>query len=172
VEVLTDLDGRVLAAALEDAGAGVLLSLGPAAARAEPVLDALRWAREMADARETATVGRVLASACHSSRVWVAPIDEARAVPAGRLALARGAPLVQRSHELPGPLGGRPASPMWLLAVPDGQPHTRSIAFLARPGSLRFTASEVARVDALMGLHRIVTDTAARREHPAARVTD
>ena len=61
-------------------------------------------------------------------------------MPAGRLALARGAPLVQRSHDLPTPLGGRPASPMWLLAVPDGQPQTRRIAFLARPGSLRFTA--------------------------------
>jgi hypothetical protein len=47
---------------------------------------------------------------------------------------------------------------MWLLAVPDGQPQTRRIAFLARPGSLRFTASEVARVDALMGLHRILAD--------------
>ena len=57
---------------------------------------------------------------------------------------------------------------MWLLAVPDGQPHTRSIAFLARPGSLRFTASEVARVDALMALHRALTDGIAKREHPAA----
>jgi hypothetical protein len=89
-------------------------------------------------------------------------------VPAGRLALARGAPLVQRSHDLPGPLGGRPASTMWLLAVPDAQPHTRAIAFLARPGSLRFTASEVARVDALMTLQRSLSDATARREHPAA----
>jgi hypothetical protein len=169
VEVLTELDGRVLAAALEAAGAGALLSCAPAAARPEPVLDALGWAREMAQARETTAVGRILASACHSSKVWVAPIDDAREVPAGRLALARGAPLVQRSHDLPAPLGGRPASPMWLLAVPDGQPQTRSIAFLARPGSLRFTASEVARVDALMGLYRTLTDVNARREHPAAR---
>jgi len=168
VEVLTELDGRVLAHALETAGAGVLLSCAPATARAEPVLDALGWAREIAGATDAGTVGRVLAAACHSSKVWVAPIDEAREIPAGRLALARGAPLVQRSHELPAPLGGRPASPMWLLAVPDGQPHTRSIAFLARPGSLRFTASEVARVDALMALHRALTDGIAKREHPAA----
>lgn len=169
VEVLTELDGRVLATALETAGAGVLLSCAPATARAEPVLDALGWAREIAGAGDAGTVGRVLASACHSSKVWVAPIDEAREIPAGRLALARGAPLVQRSHDLPAPLGGRPASPMWLLAVPDGQPQARSIAFLARPGSLRFTASEVARVDALMALHRTLADGTARREHPAAR---
>jgi len=168
VEVLTELDGRVLAAALTEAGAGVLLSCAPAATRAEPVLDALGWAREIAAATDAATVGRVLASACHSAKVWVAPIDEAREIPAGRLALARGAPLVQRSHDLPDRLGGRPASPMWLLAVPDGQPHARTIAFLVRPASLRFTASEVARVDALMGLHRTLTDTVARREHPAA----
>ena len=133
------------------------------------MLDALGWAREMAEVQDATAVGRILASACHSSKVWVAPIDEAREVPVGRLALARGAPLVQRSHELPAPLGGKPASPMWLLAVPDGQPQARSIAFLARPGSLRFTASEVARVDALMGLHRTLVDGTATREHPATR---
>jgi hypothetical protein len=55
-----------------------------------------------------------------------------------------------------------------LLAVPDGRPQTRCIAFLARPGSLRFTASEVARVDALMALYRALTD-GTRREHPAAQ---
>jgi hypothetical protein len=169
VEVLTELDGRVLAAALVRAEAGVLLSCAPAATRPEPVLDALGWAREIAEAPDSRGLGRVLASACHSSKVWVAPIDEAREIPVGRLALARGAPLVQRSHELPGPLGERPPSPMWLLAVPDGQSHTRSIAFLARPGSLRFTASEVARVDALMALHRTLADGIARREHPATR---
>jgi ACT domain len=169
VEVLTELDGRVLAAALEAADAGVLLSCAPAATRPEPVLDALGWAREIAESPDGSGLGRVLASACHSSKVWVAPIDEAREVPVGRLALARRAPLVQRSHDLPGPLGGRPPSPMWLLAVPDGQPHARTIAFLARPGSLRFTASEVARVDALMALHRTLADGIARREHPATR---
>jgi len=169
VEVLTELDGRVLGAALETAGAGILLSCAPAATRAEPVLESLGWARELAASNDPATVGRVLAAACHSAKVWVAPIDEAREVPVGRLALARGAPLVQRSHDLPAPLGGRPASTMWLLAVPDGQPLTRSIAFLARPGSLRFTASEVARVDALMALHRTLADGTARREHPAAQ---
>jgi hypothetical protein len=133
------------------------------------VVEALAWARELAAANGPSTVGRILASACHSSKVWVAPIDEAREVPAGRLALARGAPLVQRSHDLPEPLGGRPASTMWLLAVPDGQPHARCIAFLARSGSLRFTASEVARVDAVMALHRALADGTARREHPAAQ---
>ena len=104
------------------------------------MLDALGWARDLATAGDAAAVGRVLATACHSTKVWLAPIDEAREVPTGRLALARGAPLVQRSHDLPAPLGGPPASPMWLLAVPDGRPQTRSIAFLVRPGSLRFWA--------------------------------
>ena len=57
---------------------------------------------------------------------------------------------------------------MWLLAVPDGQPQTRCIAFLARPGSLRFTASEVTRADALMALHRTLADRKPHVEHPAA----
>jgi hypothetical protein len=169
IEVLTDLDGRVLAAALEAADAGILLSCAPAAPRPEPVLEALMWARELADANDPASVGRVLAAACHSAKVWVAPIDDAREVPTGRLALARGAPLVQRAHDLPEPLAGRPASTTWLLAVPDAQPTARCIAFLARPGALRFTASEVARVASLMALHRSLTDRASRREHPAAR---
>jgi hypothetical protein len=168
VEVLTDLDGRVLGAALAAADAGILLSCSPAPTRAEPVVEALAWARELAASNDAATVGRILASACPSAKVWVAPIDEAREVAAGRLALARGVPLVQRSHDLPEQLGGRPASTMWLLAVPDGQPHARCIAFLARSGSLRFTASEVARVDALMSLHRTLADGTSRREHPAA----
>jgi ACT domain len=168
VEVLTELDGRILGAALEAADAGILLSCKPAAARPEPLVEALGWASELAAANDPGTLGRVLAAACHSSKVWVAPIDEAREVAAGRLALAREAPLVQRSHDLPEALGGRPASTMWLLAVPDGQPHPRCIAFLARSGSLRFTASEVARVHALMELHRTVTDASGRREHPAA----
>ena len=169
VEVLTELDGRVLAAALEAADAGILLSCAPAAPRPEPVLEALTWARELAEANDAASVGRVLAAACHSAKVWVAPIDDAREVPAGRLALARGAPLVQRSHDLPEPLGGRPASTTWLLAVPDAQPNARCIAFLARAGALRFTASEVARVASLMALHRSLTDRASRHEHPASR---
>jgi len=168
VEVLTDLDRRVLAGALEEAGAGTLLSYAPAKAGTEPVLDALTWAREIVEAQDDAALTRVLAAACHSSAVWIAPIDEAREVAAGRLALARGAPLVQRSLDLPEPLGARATSPMWLLAVPDGHLHPRSIAFLARPGSLRFTASEVARVDALMAISRSLGESIDRREHPAA----
>jgi hypothetical protein len=169
VEVLTELDGRVLGAALEAADAGILLSCTPTSPRLEPVLDALGWARELAAGSTPDTLTRVLASACHSAKVWVAPIDQAREVDAGRLALARGVPLVQRSHALPAPLAGRASSATWLLAVPDGQPNTHCIAFLARPGSLRFTASEVARVDALMSLYRTLTDGSARREHPATQ---
>src|SRR4051812_23360330 len=101
VEVLTGLDGRVLGAALEAADAGILLSCSPAPARSEPVVEALAWAREMAATNDATTVGRILAAACPSAKVWVAPIDEAREVAAGRLALARGVPLVQRSHDLP-----------------------------------------------------------------------
>src|SRR5690349_8200522 len=72
VEVLADLDGGVLGAALEAAEAGTLLSCAPAAVRPEPVVEALGWARELAAANDTATLGRVLAAACHSAKVWVA----------------------------------------------------------------------------------------------------
>jgi hypothetical protein len=166
VEVLTELDRRTLASALEAAHAGILLSCVPTSPRPEPVLDALEWAHELATGGDPAAV---LAASCHSAKVWVAAIDTARGVPAGRLALARGGPVVQRSHDLPGPLATGTAASSWLLAVPDGPPGTRSLAFLARPGSLRFTASEVARAAALMALHRTLADRLARHAHPAAR---
>jgi hypothetical protein len=47
---------------------------------------------------------------------------------------------------------------VWLLAVADGAQPTRTIAFLARPVSLRFTTSEVARVDALVAIWRTVAE--------------
>ena len=65
---------------------------------------------------------------------------EARSVPTGRLALERGRSLVQGAGE---PRG-------WLLAVPYRD--NDRVAFVARPRSLRFSAAEVARCEALVRL--------------------
>jgi hypothetical protein len=170
VEFLMGLDPGELGTALERTGAGKLLSCGPAPDRADPVVEALAWARDIVAAPTedgtTAVLARVLGEACQAAAVWVAPIDEGREVAAGRLALVRGLPVVQRSEEMPPGFGVEAPGPVWLLAVTDGGYPTRSLAFLARPISLRFTASEVARVDALMALQRTLTDGLARNAHP------
>ena len=49
-----------------------------------------------------------------------------------------------------GPVVGRDAARVWLLAVPHDDDDR--VAFVARPLSLRFTADEVARVEALVRL--------------------
>ena len=46
---------------------------------------------------------------------------------------------------------------VWLLAVPDADLMPEMVAFAARPADLRFTASEIARVEALLALRRQLT---------------
>ena len=173
VEFLTGLDPGELGHALDRSGAGRLLSCSPADDRADPVVEALRWARDLAAApvaQATGILERVLADACPAAAVWVAPIDDARAVAAGRLALVRTLPVVQRAEEMPEGFGVEAPGPVWLLAVADGAQPTGSIAFLARPVSLRFTASEVARVDALVAIWRTVAERGSAAP-PARLVT-
>jgi hypothetical protein len=170
VEFLVGLDPSELGSALERTGAGKLLSCGPAPDQADSVVEALTWARDIVTAHaedDTRALARVLGEACPAAAVWVASIDEGREIAAGRLALVRGLPVVQRAEEMPAALGETAPSPVWLLAVTDGGQPTRHLAFVARPISLRFTASEVARVDALMTIQRALTDGLARRAHPA-----
>jgi hypothetical protein len=170
VEFLTGLDPGELGTALERTGAGRLLSCSPASERADPVVEALGWARDIVAAPsgdDADALTRVLGEACPAAAVWVAPIDDGREVAAGRLALVRGLPVVQRAEEMPPGFGVEAPGPVWILALTDGGQPTRTLAFLARPISLRFTASEVRRADAIMAIQRALTDGSARRSHPA-----
>jgi hypothetical protein len=170
VEFLTGLDPGELGTALERTGAGRLLSCSPAPERADPVVEALAWAREIVTALggdDSVALTRALGEACPAAAVWVAPIDDGREVAAGRLALVRGLPVVQRAEEMPAAFGVEAPGPVWILALTDGGQPTRTLAFLARPISLRFTASEVQRADALMSISRALSEGIARRSHPA-----
>ena len=160
VEFLTGLDPGELGHALDRTGAGRLLSCSPAPERTDP------WSkrcaghrpRHRARRRRPCVLDRVLAEACPAAAVWVAPIDDGREV-GGRPARA-GAWAAGRATgrgDARG-FGVEAPGPVWVLAVADGGQPTRSIAFLARPMSLRFTASEVARVDALVTIWRTVAD--------------
>jgi hypothetical protein len=65
------------------------------------------------------------------------------------MALERGGPVALRSRRVldRGPDG---RGSVWLLAVPDRYPDAQRVALLARPLSLRFSATEVARVEVLL----------------------
>ena len=137
VEVLTELDGRVLGAALEQAGAGILLSCSPAAARPEPVVEALAWARGAGGGQR------------HRHR---------RADPRGRVSLVEGLGRADRRGERgarraprPGSRGtaraavARPArAARWPSRVDDvaaGRPRRTAADALHRvPGPVRFAA--------------------------------
>ena len=170
VEVLTELDGRVLGAALEEAEAGILLSCSPAPARPEPVVEALgvgaaSWPRP--------TTPRPWAGS------WRRPATRRRSGSRRSTRPGRCPPAGSPSHVARRSSSGRTTSPSSSAAVRRRRcgcwpcPTVNRTRAASRsspaPGSLRFTASEVARVDALMALHRTLADGTARREHPAAQ---
>jgi len=89
----------------------------------------------------------------------IAPIHvmtpaEALEYPIGAAALRRGAPVVQRLDRVPDVLrsdggeGGR-----WVLAAPDG-PEAQLVVLAARPYVIRFTATEVRRLVAVLDCRR------------------
>lgn len=150
-------DPAMVADALERTGAGVLLSCQPGAAPTDPVVRALSWTASMLTAvphDSELELARALAEACTYAHAWVCPVTSALSMAAGRLALERGQPVIRRSGDVPEQYAGDLPATVWLLAVPDGHLDAQLVAFLARPTSLRFTASEVARVEALMSLRR------------------
>ena len=167
-ELLVDLPDRVgpedVAAALEAAGAGSLLTAKPGSDVPDQVVRALRWACALASAGPYGAddeVERAVAEVCGCSNVWLADIEQARMVEAGRLALARGKPVSHRTSEPPASMGPVAAPEVWLLAVPDARLDPTRVALVARPLADRFTVSEVERVGAMLSLRRIVAGASA-----------
>ena len=165
--------GRVL----DEAGCGALVSLDPSSLSSDPIVRALRWASAMVDAGPQYSdleLSRAVAEACTGIATWVCDRPAAMMLPIGRAALERGVSLVERSESLPGPRDNMP-SEVWLLAVPDRSVDPALVIFVARPLSLRFTDSEIARVEALLRLCRQLgapAETAALHEavtQPRAR---
>jgi hypothetical protein len=77
-------------------------------------------------------------------------------------ALAAGSSGVQYVTSLPVEVEAELEGPAWLLAVPDDDADPRLVAFAARPASARFSASEIARLGALVRLRRALAGRAAR----------
>jgi predicted amino acid-binding ACT domain protein len=157
VDVPDDIDVNALRRALVEAGAGVLISHQSGGHEVDPVLRSLRWACAVVGAGAGGAddeLCRALAEVCATPTAWVMAVGEARLYEAGRLALARGGPVAHRTGEPPAGRAFDGSGEVWLLAVPDARLDPRRVAFVARPLTERFSATEVARVEALLGLRR------------------
>lgn len=143
-----------------DAAGVYLLSSAEARRREDPVLTALGWASDLIGAEPgeaESALARVVARAASATKACVLTAARARQVAAGRAALERGTPVVQRTADLPVQLAPAGESLRWLVAVPDAAEDPATVAFATRPLSLRFTATEVARIAAVVRLHRRLT---------------
>lgn len=158
-----------LAPAITAAGAE-LLSIAPCDMRSDPVVAALTWVTATVGApnrRGALQTGVRLLTGLDNAQVFSR--EEASQWPIAAAALTRPTPLVARVADVPPPLrpqlrGADSASGMWVLAVPDG-PRPDYVVLAARPYAVRFTATEINRLLAvldcrsrLMALHTPAAD--------------
>ena len=154
---LPDTTPERLAARLSEAGAGELQSWRLETGTSDSVVRALGWALLVLQAGvgySDLEVSRALTEICSADTAWVATRAEAEAVPAGVRALAAGTALVSYEEPLPTAVGGDGVRPAWLLVALDNPGDPSLVAFVARHRPHRFTATEVARAEALLGVHR------------------
>ncbi len=162
-EILVELPDKVesasLSSVLEGADAGVLLSLRPDSAIVDPIVRALHWVGFALSAEPQdcdLALAQSLAEICTTDMAWVWSPSEAERLLAGRRALALGSAVVTREAQLPPEMGTDQTGPTWVMAVPDDELNPSRVGFAARTSSVRFTASEVARAEALMAVcHRL-----------------
>jgi hypothetical protein len=169
-EILVELPDAcqeaTLAEVLSSADAGVLLSMRADSGIVDPIVRALHWVGFALEAEPQdcdLALAQSLAEICMTDIAWVWSPEQAERLLAGRRALALGHAVVTREAELP-PEVGAPSSangPAWVMAVPDDELNPGRVGFAARTSALRFTASEVARAEALMTVCYRLTASAA-----------
>ncbi len=103
-----------------------------------------------------------LAEICTTDLAWVWSPEEATQLLAGQRALALGSAVVTRETELPDSVGAIESGPSWVMAIPDDQLNPSRVGFAARSSLVRFTASEVARAEALMSVCYRLTPSGIR----------
>ena len=166
VVALTDATPDALGARLAETGAGALLSWRLETGTIDRVVRALGWARLALQAGvgySDLEASRALTEICSADTAWVATEAEAAAVAAAAETLASGKATVTFHDPLPPAVGGDGVRSAWLLVALDHQRRPLSVAFVARHREHRFTATEVARAEALLALHRELRPTA----HPS-----
>lgn len=168
VDLPDDVDGDQLRERLDEDRAGILLSIHGARPYSDMVLRAMQWTEALLDSgpdERSDMLASALADLCSASGAWVADsVSEARQFEAGRYTLERGAPVAHRTDSIPVGVAPDLGDGAWLLAVPDHDTEPLRVAFLARPLRLRFTATEIARVVALLRTCRMLDQ---RHDEPA-----
>jgi hypothetical protein len=166
IEAPEEFEPARLAARLAESGAD-LLSCGPALELTDPMVRALRFAGALVAAdpsRDLLELGRAVLEVTGATSAWVSTRTEAMQYEAGRRAIAHDGPIVLRTDDLPPSVRMDARSPVWVLAVPDGGDGLSPpglVAFATRPAALRFTTSEIGRVEALLALHAVLGSRAA-----------
>jgi hypothetical protein len=148
-----------LATAVSGAGAE-LLSIGPCSQRSDPTVSTLVWVSATLEApgrRSTLATGiRTLAGI---DPVQVVPAAEAENLAIAAAAIRTGRVVVQHVARLPEQLRDAYAAPdesgAWLLAAYDGVADGL-VVLGARPYAIRFTATELSRLAALLDCRRQV----------------
>jgi hypothetical protein len=156
LETVDPWDAGRLAAGLEASGAR-LISWAPAVGWKDPVVRSLRWAAAIASATPQESeleLGRAVGEVANATAAWVCDAEAAMAYEVGREAMERGQAVVGRTDYLPSGVDLGEPGEMCILAVPDGDLLARVVAFAVRPVGQQFTASEIARIEALLLLYR------------------
>ena len=149
-----------LAEALADCGAGSLLSSRRMTSTDDAVASALRSAAAMVGGSpETvdAECRSALLALAHGSSARLVDLEAAAREPAARLALDRRTSIVTRDSDSTGIHG-------WVMAAIDDPVEPAVVALITRPLNVRFSATEVSRVEALLRLCRLVGAIQPRRD--------
>jgi hypothetical protein len=159
-DVVVDFEGEPDLVALRNAlaveGAATVMSHQQAHG-ADPVVGSLRRVVQLVDAGPgdpDKALAEGVAELCSSPVVWVSDAVEASEYHAGRLALEHHGAVALQTTELPEHLAERLHGDVCLLAVPDPERMSgERVVFVARPVANPFTATEIARIEALTALH-------------------
>jgi hypothetical protein len=148
VDVALEWAPRTLAAALAESGMGTLLSSRRVTTVEDPLVSVLRSLGKLLDngaAAFEAETRRALLAVAHGSAARVLTVDEAMREDAPRSSVERGESLVTRADDHG-----------WILTAVDDPSEPKLVGVVSRSLNLRFSATEVARVEALLRLCRVV----------------
>jgi hypothetical protein len=148
VDVALDWAPRTLAAALAESGTGTLLSSRRVTTVEDPLVSVLRSLGKLLDnttASFEAETKRALLAVAHGSTARVLTVEDALREEAPRSSIERGSSLVTRADDHG-----------WILTAVDDPTDPALVAVVSRSLNLRFSATEVARVEALLRLCRVV----------------
>jgi hypothetical protein len=148
VDVGLDWAPRSLAAALAASGMGTLLSSRRVTAVEDPLVSVLRSLAKLLGKEPgafEAETRRALLAVAHGSSARILGVAEAEREVAARSTLERGTSLVTRADDHG-----------WILTAVDDPADPTLVAVVSRSLNLRFSATEVARVEALLRLCRVV----------------